>query len=51
MINEVQADMINQTDTTAIDRKSWVKPELTLIEAGSAEAGGQVKGDGGIGQS
>ena len=41
----------NETNTTPSDRESWVKPELTLIEAGSAEAGGSMQGDGGIGQS
>lgn len=43
--------MTNETNATTIDRKPWVKPELTLMEAGSAEAGGSTRGDGGIGRS
>lgn len=43
--------MSNVTSKTATDRKAWVKPRLTPIAAGSAEAGGSVQNDGGIGQS
>ena len=43
--------MNSRTSTTAADRKAWVKPKLLVIEAGSAEAGGAVRGDGGIGRS
>lgn len=50
MIEQVQSEQINQANAAG-DRKLWVKPELTLIKAGSAEAGGSVQNDGGIGRS
>ena len=43
--------MKNETNVVADDRKPWVKPEVTLIEAGSAEAGGQRQTDEGAAQS
>ncbi len=36
---------------SAENRLLWVKPEVTRLGAGSAEAGGELQDDGGIGLS
>lgn len=43
---------INVVETeVGVARSEWIKPALTHLSAGSAEAGGETSGDGGVGLS